>query len=569
MIKKKFEDLSTKYGSVTMSIFESTWKNDQKTITVRVEDTPEMDAAVIGISRRMIVNRSDDLYCKRNQVRSRLREAVEEVLKENYKQPSLQELFDSRELSEWYCLCPPTWQGRRTKDANLGYFARHALEPISDAIKEDRFGPDVVKRVANEILEDVQKNQLKRRGKEDADGEESEKAAVGDTAKALANQHIRDCNAIFESLRRELENPDAIPYILLPLYDNVKVIPPEQCKALDRETLIKTAALLRLSVQDNPLSMGGVLMMTALVRTAEAVCPKFGEILILGNFAVYGVIWQSDGTARIADLKTDSAYRLVILPYYAVTCLKMRRVMLQKQGYSEAEINEMYVVCNRDDPYRPANPSKLSAYLRKVLSLAGCSEEFWSAAKDLMDTEPDPVPDYARHPELTAYVLRRSGCSYLCNCSGMDPRLVDTMMGHLLRRQDTDIADQIKDEDMWAKIADYLECIVYDPQYSANPAYRASNLLPKVPHQRVQIRITEDMIKNGKVTLSVETARADDILLTVPADVTDADYALASLRNQRIRFPSINELVDEAVYARCIETAKKIYDDYSEVFCRG
>ena len=31
-MKKKFEDLSTKYGSVTMSIFETAWKDDQKTI---------------------------------------------------------------------------------------------------------------------------------------------------------------------------------------------------------------------------------------------------------------------------------------------------------------------------------------------------------------------------------------------------------------------------------------------------------------------------------------------------------------------------------------------------------
>ena len=64
-MKKKFEDLSTRYGSVTMSIFETAWKDDQKTITVKVEDAPDTNAAVIGISRRMVVNRSDDLYCKR------------------------------------------------------------------------------------------------------------------------------------------------------------------------------------------------------------------------------------------------------------------------------------------------------------------------------------------------------------------------------------------------------------------------------------------------------------------------------------------------------------------------
>lgn len=184
-----------------------------------------------------------------------------------------------------------------------------------------------------------------------------------------------------------MDYPDAIPYIALPLFEDVLIIKPEQCKALELKTLIKTAAFLRLSVADNPLSMGGVLMMTSMLRTAEAVCLKFKEILILGNFGVYGVIWQSNGKIRIADLKTDSSYRLIVIPYFGVACLKMRREALRRQGYSDKEIDEMYVVCSQDDPYRAARPGRLSAYLRKILSLAGCTEDFWKSAQELMDAE--------------------------------------------------------------------------------------------------------------------------------------------------------------------------------------
>ena len=49
-MKKKFENLSTRYGSVTMSIFETAWKDDQKTITVKVEDAPDTNAAVTDVT---------------------------------------------------------------------------------------------------------------------------------------------------------------------------------------------------------------------------------------------------------------------------------------------------------------------------------------------------------------------------------------------------------------------------------------------------------------------------------------------------------------------------------------
>lgn len=576
--KNTTESMTTKYGKVTITLKETAWKNDLKTITVVVQDADEEIQQVIGMTRKVKASKSDDLSQKRNQARFRVREAIEEALKDSFQQPTLLEFFLSRigpenDLHMLYSLCSPNWRQDTTKDSNLTYFRRHALEPISKAIEENSYGPDTVKQVAADILADVQANQCKRHRHAEASQDETQistDTSAKQKAIELANQHIRDCNTLFASLRDEMLYPDTIPFIYIPPFvGNEKSMYHEQCKALPPKTLIITAALLRLSLHDNPLSMGGIIMMTALLRTAEAVCPKYKEILMMGNYAVYGVVWQGNGTVRIADLKTDNSYRLVVLPYFAVHCLQARRKMLHQQGYDDREIDKMYVVCSPNDPYRPANPNRLSAYLRKILALSGCSEEFWDATQDLMTLEPDPVPAYAKYPELSAYVFRRSGCSYLCNCTGTSPVLVDIIMGHMLSRKDADQRDYMKNEDNWQKVADRMECIVYDPRYSANPAFLpCESSIPGALHKRVKIEITEEMIRDGKVTLSVQTARTDDVYLTIPQGVKE-DCTMVADPAPQSPYPYINEFLDQAFFDQNIAAAETIYNQNKEVLFHG
>ena len=573
--KAPTEVLRTKFTSVHIDPTETPWKDDTKEIGVKVV-TAE-DERFIGLVRTITVHRSDDLYLKRNQVRNRLRNAIDEICAADLPEQSLSALFyrrtkDLSNLSAWYDLCPALWRSdRHTTDPAIRYFAAHALQPISDAIAAGCYGPDVAQRVANEILKDVMKNQAVRDAARHTEEGIDEKTRVA-RAKPAANLHIRNCNEIFSRLRDQADYPDAYPVIVLPLYDDVQCIPPEQCKALPPEALITFAALLRLSVAKNPLSFGGALMMCSMVRTAEAVCPKYKEILVMGGYAVYGVIWQSDGQVRVADLKTESSYRLVILPYFAVHCLALRRAQLKLHGYTDNEIDELYVVSAPDDPYKPAKPGRLSAYIRTLLSLAGdLDTNYWGAAYELMRKEPDPVSAYAKAGELLAYILRRSGCTYLCNCSGCDPRLVDVVMGHLLRREDSAMADKIKAEDMWPIIADHMECIIYDPAYSANPAYmaRTGDRSTGVPHRRVKIRITEDMIRDGKVIFNVETLRPDEVLVTLPKEATVSKHSAVDLVHDATKYPVIWEELDPQVFARCIQQAEKIYENNREVFVYG
>ena len=84
-----------------------------------------------------------------------------------------------------------------------------------------------------------------------------------------------------------------------------------------------TVATLRRLV-GNGLSLGGILMLLGMARTAEACAPKFGEIVLRDDYAVIAIVWQADGTTRIADLKTDNSYRLIILPKIAAEAIRLR-----------------------------------------------------------------------------------------------------------------------------------------------------------------------------------------------------------------------------------------------------
>ena len=574
------ETFSCKYGTVRISLSETVWKNGKKRLTAKVVEAEQN--SLIGENRSPTVDKADDLTQKRVQVCNRVLEVVNALYDEAHPTPSLEDLFYSRgkntkDLTLWYDLCPPSWKAPRTKDQALRYFIRHALQPVSNAVKTGVYGTDVAQRIANDILSDVLRNQTIPYA-DDSDASASSLYIYDQTArlaaaKTQANINIRNSNSLFAALRDSADNPNIYPVIALPSFDDALRIPIEQCKALPPDVLTTLAQACFQTSALNPLSLGTLIMMCGLVRTAEAVCPKYGEILLQDGYAIYGVIWQANGCLRIAQLKTDSSYRLVVLPYFVVVCLERRRAHLRLNGYSDEEINQMYVVSDPDDPYLPAKPGKLSAHIRKVISLIGrFDSEYWTSTQQLMMQEPDPVPEYARSQDLMAYILRRTGCTYLCNCAGLDPRLVDVMMGHQLRRSDTHMVDMLKDENLWSVIADHMECLVFDPQYTRNPAFFPRTYPTKtdsVPHRRVKIHISNEMIRCGKIVFSVESLLPEDLTVTVPNHATIHLNASTALAHDSIKYPIICEQLDLSFHKTCRETAKKIIDNNREVFQYG
>lgn len=345
----------------------------------------------------------------------------------------------------------PTWRAESTRRQALAYYVGTFLPLL------DTYGLALDAEDAHAIVADLQRT-AEQHGNHAGNTYTTQRTTI---------RHAQQCNYMYQAMRRML--PDyALPDLMLPVPARPKSIQSEQCKALSLDIRIKLATAL-LTLIPNGLAMGGILMMTSMLRTAEACAPRFGDILFSECYAVYGVIWQTQGGLRIADLKNDSSYRPIILPQYAVDALRLRMTWLRNRGYTEEQISAMPVVSTPNDPTTMADPKALSSYIRQILIALGYNDEFWAAVDTLMQTEPD-------HDEVgtgvlmdpTAYLLRRAGCTLYCNV-GLDPHLVDALMGHKIKNDPDNWISKIRRPDCWSEIAAQMARAVFHPQHSNHP----------------------------------------------------------------------------------------------------
>jgi len=209
-------------------------------------------------------------------------------------QTPFSDAFGSLSEQEKLQMCPRRWRAAHTKQNALAFFKNTTL-PILDG-----YGRDLG---STEILEamDVMRARIARHG--------NSSGAEGAVETTL-QRHTAEFNQMYPvlcTIRPEFD----LPEVRFPDLVGIKRTQTEQCKALTPQARVVFASLLLRQVQ-NDLSTGGVLMM-GMARTAEACAPKFGDILFFEHYAVYGIINQSDGKVQVADLKTDAAYRVVVL----------------------------------------------------------------------------------------------------------------------------------------------------------------------------------------------------------------------------------------------------------------
>ena len=252
---------------------------------------------------------------------------------------------------------------------------------------------------------------------------------------------------------------------------------------------MRLAELIRLDFTETPLAAGAALMLCCLLRPAE-VCPRYGEIIDFGSFGVYAAVHNVSSGKRVSTMKTRNAYCQIVLPKYVMDIVRNSREALRRQGYSDEDIKDAYIVHHRQDIHRPADPRDISNYVKNKLELLGYNSEYWLGLEMVVQAEPDMDDHGNALTDVTAYLLRRSGCTYLCNCASvplpdgrsvMPHGLVDALMGHRLRNEDAWWADWIKREDNWPVIAQVLEGIILDPDHSAHPAFASA--LPIVSPQ--------------------------------------------------------------------------------------
>ncbi len=395
----------------------------------------------------------------------------------------------------------PGWRAESTKKQGIAYFKSY-LALLDTYCDRD---PDATDR--EEILQKLQTA---------AEEHGNHRGNPNLTAKKV-EIHAKAVNAQY-AVFRELVPQLALPEIVLPLPQGVSCTMEEQVKALSTEVRVKLSTLL-LRLIENGLAAGAVIMLCGMARTAEACAPLFGEILLKGDFAVYAILTQANGRAvRIDDLKTDSAYRLIILPKFAVDAILARKQYLNKLGYSDAEIQKMPVVSSPRNPAKMASPDELSAFVRELLIMLGHEADYWKSAEALMEVEPDRDDSGRRERDPSAYVLRRNACTLLCNVAGLDPDLVDALMGHKLLAGSVRWDRFIRRPDNWAQLANQMERIVYHPEHSANPALRPLAISAEQQEQHdAQIGFVLQATEETDLILAVDAAEAaDEIKIELP-----------------------------------------------------
>lgn len=455
--------------------------------------------------------------------------------------------YESLTDEERTSLCPPTWRAESTRKQGLAYFSSTML-PLLDAI-----GLEIDAIDRNKILEAMQ-----RAAEKNGNFIGNPLATAGKVA-----QHVKDFNTLYPRLCN-LRPQYGLPEVVLHVPGQTKNVQVEQCKALPEEIRIQLAAIL-LRLIPNGLALGGILMLTAMTRTAEACAPTFGDIVFLDTFAVFGVLWQSDGKVRIPDLKTASSYRVIILPRFAADAFRMRMSWLRDQGFSDEDILKMPVVSAPNDPTHMASPNDLSSFLRKLFSLLGFTSSYWDAVDSMMRLEPDLNEDKTPLQDPTAYVLRRNGCTMCCNACGMDPDLVDALMGHALSRRCTTAWDRyIRRPDNWPDIAEQMEKVIYHPDHSANPAFCPISIhsdmdvfSPKSGNPRYQFVAKSDRAID--VEIQVDTMEAgDSITLFSTAKEIKASSETLYLEQANDAVPILGVIHERSYYEALFDLADTI-----------
>lgn len=360
--------------------------------------------------------------------------------------------YKSLNLVQRESLCPRTWEAENTRKAHLAYFENTYLPLL------DLFGAEIdtvdMQSISDEMKALGEKNMRKNSSKEH-------------TMRNLS-VHVNACNALYEAMRRQFNS--ALPDVSLPLVFVDKAIAVEQCKALTPDVRIGFVTLLE-RCKAHSYACGGALMQ-GMIRPAEACALQYADVSFYEDFSTVNIIKQYDGKQVTNILKSVDSYRKILMPYWHTRFLLERKKALKALGYSEDEILTMPIVSQPQDPKELVAPQQLSAYIKKLLTEAGCSPEFWLKVGELVDCEPDYDISGSVNKDPSAYILRRDGCTILCNICGLEPYLVDAMMGHKRPKEcKVDWTRYLNNPDNWAELAHKLERFVYHPDYTKNPLF--------------------------------------------------------------------------------------------------
>ena len=325
------------------------------------------------------------------------------------------------------------------------YFEKNVLPRL------DQYGPDITMNDMDQIVNELLV-------KTNANGKSFQDQTTTNNFYTRLDR-INQILQLMSALRNE------IPLIQFPVpTTKTKAKHREQIKYLPRSCLVSLVRLLFVQVYDIALALACGLMFFGGLRTGEAAGVLFGEVKVSsdGRYATLFVCHRlDDGGKRITILKSESAYRLVVLPYPFVVLYQIRTNHLLTQGYSQEEIDQMTI-----SGLVGQTPSTLSDYVKNLLLEAGLTNRQLQGTIELMQQQPDIV-DSEKERDICAYILRRDWVGRAANC-GMSSVALDYYIGH---RNDRVDPSAYLDEAKSLDTAHLMDRCVYLPECSLHPVF--------------------------------------------------------------------------------------------------
>ena len=344
--------------------------------------------------------------------------------------------------------------GETTRHETLAYL-EHKAGPCLDAFSGEISGVEI-RQVQEELYKQAEANP---------------RSVDAETARNGVDSRLYRVGILLRIMYEYIGDENELPLIEFERQKQRRTKHQEQIKSLPDEVRVKLAWLL-LKMLDCGFALGMALTLCLGVRPGEAAALFFEDLELdeCGGFVSCLIYKKLAKTGRIEDTtKTPSGTRFVIGGIYLYSLILLRKHRLRELGYTEEEIREMPVVCKDGNPReRLENVSELSTFGKNLLLACGVSQEQYKESTNLIFREPDEDYDGEKLGEVAFYILRRDFISRCLNVCGMDPRVVDYLVGH--KRKDKTTED-FTNRDVRFRFAKELERHVLLPSYTLNPFF--------------------------------------------------------------------------------------------------
>lgn len=282
----------------------------------------------------------------------------------------------------------------------FAYFRLNILPRIQHCHEEGDFSDDMLDELKKDLLEKSLSN----------------KNSYGNAVRANAKivTMIEAAQKIIDAIR---DGHPELPEIQLAVKDlKIKVIQTEQLKLLPFNVILNFREQVEEILETKPkLARAAAIMESGALRTGEAAAASQEDTIDCNGVVVIKVCAQDNNGLRDSRLKTEAAYRVVIL---------------DKWG-SEIVLRANELIGPEDELHSPLAEAELSSWVKNALFNAGVDKDAFRTLLPEWTKNPDRdsngIPIVA---DVTAYCLRRSRVTIWEHICGISREIIDYMIGH-------------------------------------------------------------------------------------------------------------------------------------------